>query len=216
MADEPNGAPDGAPVVPTPPAPTPPAPAPVPVPPSDEAANPSKRDWANAQKELRDVTKKLDTVMAAIAGNGKPTPEPKPTPADTSEVAVLRKEIAFRDAISDSGLPVSPALRKRLQEMYKSASPDDAGAWLAEVAADLGIKKSDPAAPPAAPVPPPQAPPSPNPGAPALKPNLTPDGRNLHQADGQAYKALPLDKRKELATQFLQSGGHQNPTRRVK
>ena len=62
-------------------------------------------------------------------------------------MAELRRELAFKDALSESGIVFTAGQRTRLAKLYAADKPSDATVWLATEIEGLGLK---PATPPAA------------------------------------------------------------------
>lgn len=208
---------------------TPPAP---PAPTGDDVpAQPSKKEWVEFQRQQRARDAKMDQILSAL-GQQPPKP-PKETPPATvtagqpdamAAVDQLRKELDFERAVNRLGIPLSHAQQKALTDLHSVHKPEDVGQWLAEHVEAFGWKKASPPAgtPAAAPTAAPAKPPTPAPapgaksdfGAPGSAPTGITEGAP-GEIDPAAFKALPREKRMEIAARMGMGGSaHPNPYKR--
>lgn len=154
------GAPPVAPPV-TPPAPTGPPPSPAPVtPPAGTPAPEAMPAWAKALVDQAQALKAEVVDMRrenrkAGVGNAPPV---APTPESTAaEMAAMRREMSFRDAVDFAGVNLNPEQRKDLRTLHDHAGDvGDVSAWIKQKVQNLGWGQSTApgAAPQAAAAPP--------------------------------------------------------------
>lgn len=177
-----------------------PAPAPAdagitPQAPGDEPANPSKRELVDMRKELRDVRSALGSFTQMLQQMGR-TPPAAPAESQSaapqvdaprgaqssSEVAELRAELAFKDAVAERG--IAGKQRKALERLWKSEQPQNLDGWLTETVESFGWGKGETPAATAAPSTP----------APVSEPARIPPGTSNTGAPGaDARTAIPTD-----------------------
>lgn len=183
----------------------------------NELAQPSKRDWAQAQKAQRETNTLLTQLLAKMGAPASPE-SAKPnkasdTPADTSgdAVATLRREIAFKDALSDAGLTLSREQRQKLEKLYAAESPEDVGAWITSTAQVFGFARKG--AEMAANGQPKQNPVRTDTGSPGA-PSTSVLSFNPNQIAPDVFASLPYKERVERVKAWLASGTNANPFRR--
>jgi hypothetical protein len=119
---------------------------------SDELAQPSKREWVEFRKDVREV---LTHLRAAPRQEGQPaagrTPAAQAAPAAATPWGAS-EQLAFRDAIEESEIKVTVAQRKVLERLYRMDAPtiSDPIAWVRENTETLGWRARTPAAAPVA------------------------------------------------------------------
>lgn len=118
---------------------------------SDEPATPSHRDWNSMAATQRDISKGLSTLITLLTPQAQPKQqEPKKATTDEAkaapgadvleEVHRLRADINFKDALTESDVPLSKGQRKQIEKLYKAERPSDVATWLKETFTDLDIK----------------------------------------------------------------------------
>lgn len=121
---------------------------------SDELAQPSKREWVDFRKELRDqnqLLKQLITAQAPKPDGSVRTQQQQSTqqqaPITTTATAPAwgaSEQLAFRDALEEAEVKISVPQRKVLEKLYRADAGGitDAVAWVRENAATLGWHKA--------------------------------------------------------------------------
>ena len=176
---------------------------------SDEPAQPSKREWADFHRTQRQILEQLKA-------NATPKQEAPPVAKGTevtppaangamSEVAVLRREMAVKDACLEHG--ITDARQRRLIDLaIKAENPPDVAAFVAEHAASL--KPATTAAPTT--TDPPKTP-TVNTGAPGTtQPILDADPNRI---DPAVFAGLPKEEQRKRLDAWLGSGNRKNPYR---
>lgn len=218
MADAVNpGAGTPAPTVVPDGAPTPTGNAPT----GDESANPSKRDWADNAKAIRDVKAQNQQILERLAslspasppaaGNAPAKNEPSAPAADAAlaEVRELRRTLDVKDAMLSAGVTDSKA-RRLIELAVKAENPSDVGAFVTDYAAVLAKAAPVPATPttPAAAAPP-ASPGRTDTGAPGVRPDAPlPD--NPNKVPIETWKALSPEKRRAHLDSWLAKGNSTN------
>ena len=111
----------------------------------DEAAAPSKRDWAQSKQDQREIKAKLEQMtqlLASLKGGNAPAPEKakdSSAPVDTGSTNVLA-ELAFRDAMDEHGI-TDVTHKKALRRLFSAERPPDVGSWLLDAVETLGITR---------------------------------------------------------------------------
>jgi hypothetical protein len=188
------------------------------------------KEWADYRREQRTDRDKLREdvarLAAALAATGAKPPTPEAPPAPAAEATTLRAQMAqMAEQLAAQGREsalhrvlsaqqLSEEERTLLEALDKAdkKKPEELAEWAASRLALIRKGKAPPtSAPTAAPIPPGRS----NTG-PAGSPSPIVAPGTLAGIDPAVYKAIPLEERKKLSGQFMQSGAHANPYRRIK
>lgn len=173
----------------------------------------NKEEWLDFRREWRNKLKEI-------------APEPKPTKgAETppagdamAEITRLRAEMAFHQAVTRVGVPLSESQLDDLSALYSMQKPENAGEWLSKKVEAFGLKKppaTTPAPVPVKPTPAPAPGARSDAGAPATTAAMNVAGAQMQDLDAAALKQMTAEQRRQQVWPNVAGAQKANPFRRT-